>query len=200
VTSLERLYDRVGVIVPGGATAETVLVVQETAYPGWSVYVDGQPAKLESVGQLIGVVLPPSSQPQQVYFEFRPTLSLVSGWITVFSAVIAGLYMLRADRFIPKRFTELGEEAIQKAVSGAAHILMNDTLLTPKDEDDEPQQDVVLLPARTETRPEQETKLLEAAPEVAEIEDSVAVKSSNGSGEQPQPSPEESDAEEVPTK
>ncbi len=75
-----------------------VLVVQDVAWPGWVVRLDGQPAQIESVGQLIGVVVPPNSTPT-VEFEFTAPLLRVGAIITGLTGLFALLYLLRADRW-----------------------------------------------------------------------------------------------------
>lgn len=79
-----------------------VLVVQDVAWPGWVVRLDGQPAPLESVGQLIGVVVPPHSAPT-VEFEFTTPLLGVGAIISGLTGLCALLYLLRAERWLKPR-------------------------------------------------------------------------------------------------
>lgn len=68
---------------------EVVAVTQDIAYPGWIALVDGSPAEVQSVGELLGVVLPPGSQAKRVEFIYTaPTLKL-GGSITVLAALFA---------------------------------------------------------------------------------------------------------------
>lgn len=85
-------------------TAEdVVLVVQDVAWPGWVVRVDGQPAQLESVGQLIGYVLPPNST-QVVEFEFTTPLLTIGALISACTVSAALLYLFHAERWLPRRW------------------------------------------------------------------------------------------------
>ena len=52
------------------------VVVTETAYGGWKVAVDGQPADRAEAGGLLAVAVPPSAQ--SVTFEYRPGALLAS--------------------------------------------------------------------------------------------------------------------------
>lgn len=61
ITSLDRRLDRIALLVDSSPYDSLVVTVQEAAYPGWGVLVDGAPAKIESVGGQIGVVLPPGN-------------------------------------------------------------------------------------------------------------------------------------------
>ncbi|RMF00151.1 MAG: hypothetical protein D6768_13445 [Chloroflexi bacterium] len=68
------------------AVGQNLLVISQTFYPGWRVWVDGQPAELLAVnGVQQGVVLPAGAH--QVDLRFRPA-SFVWG------AVISGLALL----------------------------------------------------------------------------------------------------------
>jgi hypothetical protein len=90
---------------------ETVVVAQEIAFPGWTVQVNGEPAHLESVGQLLGVILPAGDRSYLIEFIYTaPTLKL-GGAITLVTIALCILYLLRADR-LPRRFKQ-GRAAIQ---------------------------------------------------------------------------------------
>jgi len=78
---------------------QVVLVVQEVAWPGWVVRINGEPARLESVGQLIGYVIPPNSE-QVIEFEFTAPLLRVGAIITALSVLFIILYLGRADRLL----------------------------------------------------------------------------------------------------
>src|SRR5690606_15015954 len=68
---------------------DTVLVVQENAYPGWRVTVNGDSAELESVGGLVGVVLPANGS-YRVEFKYRPPLLMVGAVISALTAIALG--------------------------------------------------------------------------------------------------------------
>jgi hypothetical protein len=99
VSALEyhRLPDRIWVQAQSDPQNEQVVTVNELAYPGWRVEVDGRSARLESVGGQLGVVLPPDDDPQQVYFVYRPTLLYLGGIITLMTALGLIGYLLRLD-------------------------------------------------------------------------------------------------------
>lgn len=80
-----------------------VVAVQERAYPGWQVLIDGQRARLESAGGLIAVVLPDDGQWHIVRFRYRPPLLYRGGAITLVSAAFCTLYLLGADRVTRRR-------------------------------------------------------------------------------------------------
>lgn len=104
VTPVEYQYqtDTITVTLPQ-SSADEVVVVTETAYPGWRVRVNGNTATLESVGGLIGVRLSASSAPSIIEFAYRPTLLTVSSLITLVGVALLILYLLRADRWVRRQ-------------------------------------------------------------------------------------------------
>jgi hypothetical protein len=100
VTTLERYPDRIRLWVNGDAMAIQVLTVQEVAFPGWRVTMDGQPARLEVVGGQIGVTLPRDESRHEVIFEYHPPLLYQGGAITLATCLFCVPYLLRADRLI----------------------------------------------------------------------------------------------------
>ncbi|MBZ0309115.1 MAG: YfhO family protein, partial [Anaerolineae bacterium] len=94
------LPDRLRLEALSSAAGSRVLVVQQLAHPGWQVSVDGSPAYLESVGGLIGVLLPRDSQKHSVEFAYRPPLVYRGGVLTLFTCGVLSLYLLRADRLL----------------------------------------------------------------------------------------------------
>jgi hypothetical protein len=101
ITTLRRLPDRIALLVEGDPADSLVVTVQETAYPGWRVWVDDQPARLESVGGQIGVVLSPGSGLRRVYFQYQPPLLYLGGFITLLTWAFCCLFLLRAERVLP---------------------------------------------------------------------------------------------------
>jgi len=95
IFSYTRYPDTIKLEVPN-AGFETVVVIQERAYPGWKVKVDGRPAKLESVGGLTGVVLSPGSH--HVQFLYRPPLFYWGTGITLITIASCLFYLLRGDK------------------------------------------------------------------------------------------------------
>jgi hypothetical protein len=93
----------------------SVLTVQETSYPGWTVTVDGKPAQIESVGGRIGVRLPdkPAGSTTSVLFAYKPTVLYASAVITLVMILIFAGYLLNLDRFLPERVTEVADATLQ---------------------------------------------------------------------------------------
>ncbi len=94
VPLFERRGDQVALIVTEPRTERTIVGVQEKAYPGWRVEVDGKPAQIESVGGQIGVVLPIGDQPVQIYFVYDPIQPVIGGWITLITVGMCTFYLL----------------------------------------------------------------------------------------------------------
>lgn len=76
-----------------------VLVVTETAYPGWRVTINGAAAKLESVGGLLGVRLPVGEgyrrSPVELVFTYAPVWLAVGGFMTALTAGMIAFILLR---------------------------------------------------------------------------------------------------------
>lgn len=79
-----------------------LVTVQERAYPGWRVWVDGTEAPLESVGGQIGVVIEEPG-PHAVGFAYRPPLVTLGGGITLLTWAAGIGYLLGADRPLRRR-------------------------------------------------------------------------------------------------
>lgn len=94
----ERRGDQVALIVTDKRTEPTIIGVQEKAYPGWRVEVDGKAAPLESVGGQIGVLLPAGDQPLQIYFVYDPVLPVIGGWLTLITSVVCIGYLVMDHR------------------------------------------------------------------------------------------------------
>jgi hypothetical protein len=103
IQQFERLPDRIRLAVSGDPTQTRVLTLQERAYPGWTVWIDGAAATLQSVGGQIGVLLPPAQTTYSVEFAYRPPLLLIGGALTLITWVVCVLYLLRADRLLLRR-------------------------------------------------------------------------------------------------
>ncbi|HEX2620770.1 MAG TPA: hypothetical protein VHL11_11495 [Phototrophicaceae bacterium] len=81
-------------------TESLVVVIQEVSWPGWTVTINGKPAVLQSVGQLIGVTIPPSGEVQTVVFQFTDRILIFSAMITIATGIFCILYLLRVDRLL----------------------------------------------------------------------------------------------------
>lgn len=100
VTTFDRTPDQIALIITEPRKTRTILTLQEHTYPGWSVSIDGKPAKMESFGGQMTVELPAGDAPVYVYFEYRPTLVIIACWITVITALGCMGYLLFG---LPKR-------------------------------------------------------------------------------------------------
>jgi hypothetical protein len=101
VTSIETVEQYPGVVyvvVQNSLRETAVVTIQERAYPGWSVRMDGQEIQLESyLGQLAAVV-PPDNTPHLLVFEYRPPLLMIGGAITLLTAFMFVVYLLMPRR------------------------------------------------------------------------------------------------------
>jgi len=99
ITSFERLPDRIRLRVNGNPDKVMVVTIQETAYPGWQVSLNGEPGTLQSVGGQLGVLLPAGASSYDILFEYRPPLFFAGGVITLVTWAAALGYLLHAERF-----------------------------------------------------------------------------------------------------
>lgn len=102
ITTFNRLPDEIGLWAQADAQAARVLTLQEAAFPGWQVEVNGQPASLESVGGQIGVVLPAGESAYAVRFVYRPPLFYIGAALTLLTCAFCALYLLRTERCMLK--------------------------------------------------------------------------------------------------
>ncbi len=75
-----------------------VLAVQETAYPGWRVTVNGELAGLHSLGGILAVVLP-GTGPADIVFNYVPLWFYFGCLITVLAVLVTVIYLLRPGSF-----------------------------------------------------------------------------------------------------
>ncbi len=121
----------------GDYTPNALLIIDETAYPGWWVTVDGQPAIVESVGGRLAVALPDKNADggtTQVIFGYRPLILYFGGLITVLTALFCMGFLLRLDERVQlSRLVRLVPEPVRKqaiAVTGrAVYVLTTPGLL-----------------------------------------------------------------------
>ena len=132
ISTFKRSYDLVGVIV-NGSQADQVLSVQELAYPGWTVRVNGSPTKLEVVGGQIGVVLPAGTGQYQVLFQYRPSAFVIGAFITLFAWLLCLLLLLRAERFIPRRWLTDFQRIARRLITRIVRVLLNPDLMRTED-------------------------------------------------------------------
>jgi hypothetical protein len=108
ISNFVRDYDRIAVLAQATLDADVVVTVQEVAYSGWSVQIDGRPAQLENVGGQIGVVLPRGNRQHVVFFQYLPQRFFAGSVTMLATALICALYLLRAERVI-------GQDRLNKA-------------------------------------------------------------------------------------
>jgi hypothetical protein len=95
--------DSVHITLDGSYHNGELLVITETAYPGWRVTINGEPAQLDVVGDLMALRLfryPrfADDPPLEIVFSYHPVWLYRGGTLTVTFAVIIALYLLRAER------------------------------------------------------------------------------------------------------
>ncbi len=86
---------------------EVVVVLGELAWQGWTVTVDGKDAPVESVGQLIGVILPDDNAVHDILFRYDPPLFRSSAAITIAVAGVLVLWLLGVNRRLSRVATIL---------------------------------------------------------------------------------------------
>jgi len=91
---IARTPDQIAAIVTEPRTTRIIFTVQERAYPGWRVEINGKPAQLESFAGQLAVELPIGNEPLYIYWEYRPPLLLVSAWITIITSALTVVYLL----------------------------------------------------------------------------------------------------------
>jgi len=102
ITDFLRNYDRIALTAQASSTADVIVAVQELAYQGWNVQIDGVASRIESVGGLVGVVLPRDGLKHTVIFQYLSSTFYLQRAITLLSAILFILYLLRADRLLPQ--------------------------------------------------------------------------------------------------
>lgn len=96
VTYYHRI-DQVEVELTDPAPA-TVVVIQETHYPGWTVTINGETQPLESVHRHLAVRVPAEVEQARIVFSYAPPRLYLGGAITLITAALIASYALRLDR------------------------------------------------------------------------------------------------------
>jgi hypothetical protein len=99
VVDFVRLYDTIVLRVRSDDTLEQALVIQELAFPGWEVWIDGELQPREIFAKLNAVILPTDGKVHEVIFIYRPPLVVFGAIITILSSLFCVIYLLRLDRF-----------------------------------------------------------------------------------------------------
>jgi hypothetical protein len=98
VNYLGRVPEHIWLIASPLPDQQLVVMAQDVAYPGWIVKVDGQPAQLESVGGILGVVLPAGDTPVMVEFIYTAPTFRLGAAITLLTAFVSIGYLLQLDK------------------------------------------------------------------------------------------------------
>ncbi len=122
---------------------QAIAVANETAYPGWQVSINGQPATLESVDSHLAVRLPARAQfegPLSIVFTYRP-FKLVAGMLlTALTAILTIALALRLDIRYWRRYrvpTSQLLHSVQAAVVPFVRKLNDPNISRKDDESDE---------------------------------------------------------------
>jgi hypothetical protein len=105
-------YDSQRVMLRAAARHPSILMLTDSNYPGWNVYVDGRKAELLKTNYLFrGVALPPGSH--DVEFRYEPTSYAYGGGVSLIA--LAGI-VLWWRRSRPLAIQSMAEEAPATAV------------------------------------------------------------------------------------
>ena len=100
VAGIEHHLDHIDFTL-GAYKFNSILIVQEADYPGWSATVDGQPATIELFDGYLALSLPLNAQ--TVEFEYHAPLLVVGTLVYCLTLLLFGGYLLRADDRIKDR-------------------------------------------------------------------------------------------------
>ncbi len=103
VPDVMRLYDTIAIQVRSDESIEKVLTIQELAFPGWEVWIDGEQRDVEIFAKLNAVRLPTDGQRHEVVFLYRPRLVCWGGLITLFTAMLCIGFLLHIDHVFWRR-------------------------------------------------------------------------------------------------
>ena len=167
VQAVSYLHRIDSIIIPLDSYPQSgILVINETNHPGWYVSVDGQPARLQSVGGRLAVRLPPPQEGKAttVSFEYKPPRLYLGGAVTVLFALLIAGYLLNLDARIMERVPQTARVRVREQALGAvrrtASVLTTRVGGDSKVDDDE----IRLLPPG-------DAIVVERAPDVLEHEE-----------------------------
>lgn len=103
VIGFRRLYDTIAVRVQSDSQEQRVLTIQELAYPGWEVWLDGERQPLDIFAKWNAVKLPMDDEIHDVVFMYRPPLLYIGAIITFLTILGCIVYLLRLDRFFSRK-------------------------------------------------------------------------------------------------
>ena len=86
-------YSSTSVTILAQAKQDGLLVLSDQYYPGWRAYMDGQPAEIVRVNQIMrGVLLPAGDH--QIVFRFQPESLHLGFWLSLAGLVVCiGLWV-----------------------------------------------------------------------------------------------------------
>jgi hypothetical protein len=119
VTRFTRLPDTITLQVTSEPNSPLVVTIQEVAYPGWEVLLDGEHERLEVVGGQVGFVLPADGEPHEIIFRYRPPLLYVGGMITLLTWLVCVGYLLRVDQRLQRKDAKGQRNAKERTHVGA---------------------------------------------------------------------------------
>jgi hypothetical protein len=92
-------------LIETNSDSPALLILSESAYPGWQVTVDGRPATPLTVYSVIKAVCVPAGQ-HQVEWRFVPLIFVAGGVITLFGLLFVALALTRVEawNFMPGRW------------------------------------------------------------------------------------------------
>lgn len=176
ITTYKRNYDWIALVVGGNQDSDQVVAIQELAFPGWTVQVNGAPAKLDVVGGVVAVVLPAGTTQYNILFQYRPSEFFIGAAITLITWLICVAFLLRAERLIPRTWWERANTVTRDASVKAVRFMLNPNVIGT-DEIERPAPLIppdghgpILLPAST---PEPSKPAVEIGAESSETPDDL---------------------------
>jgi hypothetical protein len=137
-----HLIDTVRIVLPG-YKENSVLIISETAYPGWQATINGTALRWESVGGRLALVLPPATvSPTVIEFAYRPPALFFGQWIMLFTVLASVGYLLKIDKRIPVSFRQRVVRVVGQRFGKVYAVLTKPGLLDP-----EPNFDLPALPS-----------------------------------------------------
>ena len=134
VTYLGRTPEYIALRATGSSVERTVVVAQDVDYPGWTVRVDGQASDVLSVGQMLGVVLPPgeTAASHLIEFIYNPLTLKLGGLITILAAIGSALYLLRPPTTKPEAERALLAPVAELIPAPTPVLVIDDTPRVPE--------------------------------------------------------------------
>ncbi len=120
------------VAVVDNAEPGSLLVIDETNYPGWNVTIDGEHADLQSVGSRLAVILPDhlsGSPPLHIVFDYHPLSLYLAGYLTILTAVLCIGFLLRIDERVSVRIPESVRGRAEVVAKRAVYVLTTPGIL-----------------------------------------------------------------------